>query len=148
VHCYFQLNTAVLLGFGQARTQLRMSVLTSVFGLVGILAGLAWGSRGVALGYALGTLLAAGPYFFCVLRALGAPWRRLMSGAGRAWSAGAVMVLAMGAWDRLGAQHLPPLVGIAAAGLVGGGAYLTALTAMELALPAGRHRAGRLALET
>ncbi len=148
VHCYFQLNTAVLLGFGQARTQLRMSVLTSVFGLLGILAGLAWGSRGVALGYALGTVLAAGPYFFCVLRALGAPWRRLMTGAGRAWSAGAVMILAMGAWDRLGAQHLPLLIGIAAAGLVGGVAYLTALAAMELALPAGRHRAGRLALET
>ena len=60
VHCYFQVNTAVLLGFGEARTQLRMSVLTSVCGLLGIVAGFAWGPRGVALGYALGTLFAAG----------------------------------------------------------------------------------------
>jgi len=147
VHCYFQLNTAVLLGFGQARTQLRMSVLTSVCGLLGILGGFAWGPRGVAVGYALGTLLAAGPYFFYVLRALGAPWRRLMSGAGRAWSAGGVMIVAMRVWSELGAQHLPLLFGIAAACLVGGAAYLTALAFMEVVLPAGRHRAGHLALE-
>jgi PST family polysaccharide transporter len=147
VHCYFQLNAAVLLGFGEARTQLRMSVLASICGLLGIVAGFPWGPRGVALGYAIGTLFAAGPYFFCVLRALAAPWRRLPGGVGRAWVAGGVMALCMHAWSQRGAPHPQLIIGIAEAVLIGGGAYLTTLLFMELAAPAARRRGARLALE-
>jgi PST family polysaccharide transporter len=147
VHCYFQLNTAVLLGFGEARTQLRMSVFVSVCGLVGIVAGFPWGPRGVALGYALGTLFAAGPYFFYVLRALGAPWRRLTGGVSRAWIGGAVMAAAITAWSQHAAPHASLLGSLAEAGLVGGGAYLTTLLFMEQLRPSARRRASRLLLE-
>ncbi len=148
VHCYFQLNTAVLLGFGEARTQLRMSVLTSVCGLVGIVAGFPWGPHGVALGYALGTLFAAGPYFFYCLRAVGASWRRLIGGVGRAWTGGAAMAIVLSAWNHPTA-HVAPLMGLPEAAIIGGGAYLTALLFMELLRPTARPRPGqtRLALE-
>jgi O-antigen/teichoic acid export membrane protein len=149
VHCYFQLNTAVLLGFGAARTQLRMSILTSVCGLVGIVAGFAWGPRGVALGYALGTVFAAGPYFYSVLRTLDASWRRLVGGIGRAWAGGAAMAMVLSAWNH-SAQHVSPLLGLPEAVFVGGGAYLTALLFLELLRPTARPRQprpARLALE-
>jgi O-antigen/teichoic acid export membrane protein len=149
VHCYFQLNTAVLLGFGEARTQLRMSMLTSLCGLVGIVAGFPWGPHGVALGYALGTVFAAGPYFFYVLRALDAPWRRLVGGVGRAWAGGAAMAVALGAWNHP-APHPSLLLGLPEAAMVGGGAYLVALLFMELLRPTTRPpqpRQPRLALE-
>jgi len=115
-------------------------VLTSVCGLVGIVAGFAWGPRGVALGYALGTLFAAGPYFFCVLRALDAPWRRLVGGVGRAWAGGAVMAVCMHAWSQHSAPHAQVMVSLLEAGLIGGGAYLSALALMEQWLPTARRR--------
>jgi PST family polysaccharide transporter len=146
VHCYFQVNTAVLLGFGEARTQLRMSVLTSVCGLLGIVVGFAWGPRGVALGYALGCLFAAGPYFFCVLRALCAPWISLQGAVSRAWAAGAVMAAGLHVWDQHGVQHAHLFLTLVESATVGAAGYLGALLVMELALPAARPRRARLAL--
>ncbi|MDB5459798.1 MAG: polysaccharide transporter, family [Caulobacteraceae bacterium] len=143
VHSYFQLNTAVLLGFGEARTQLRMSILTSVCGLVGIVAGFGWGPRGVALGYALGTLFAAGPYSLSVLRVLGASWRRLIGGVGRAWAAGAAMAVVLSAWDQHAGLHAQLLLGLPEAVLIGGGAYLVALLFLEQLRPTHRPRRPR-----
>ncbi len=145
VHCYFQLNTAVLLGFGEARTQLRMSVLTSICGLVGIVAGFPWGPRGVALGYALGTLFAAGPYFFYVMRTVGTSWRRLVGGVSRAWAGGAVMAAALATWNHPAAHS--PLFGLPEDIAIGCGAYLIALLLMEQLRPTVRPRHARLALE-
>jgi PST family polysaccharide transporter len=148
VHSCFQLNTGVLLGFGAARVQLRMSVMTSLCGLVGILAGFAWGPRGVALGYTLGTLFAAGPYFFCVLRALDASWRLAFGAMARALAAGATMAAALAVWSPYAEAHTHPFACLVQAALVGGGAYLTALLFLEQLRPSPRANRPRLALRT
>ncbi len=135
LHAYFQLNTAALIGLGQVKSQLRLSVLTSVLGLLGIVAGFSWGAQGVALGYGAGTALAALPYFRCVLRDLNLPWRGLVSGAGRSWIAGTVMIAALSLLDRF-APAQPALWDVVVAASVGLAAYAFALLALELVRPA------------
>lgn len=135
VHAYFQLNTAALIGLGAARTQLKLSVLTSVLGLLGIAAGFHWGAKGVAVGYAIGMLIAAGPHFYCVLRAMGAPWRRLISGLGRAWTAGGIMAVTLILRAQFSGQR-PPLWDLPESVLVGAAAYVIAFLYLELVRPA------------
>jgi PST family polysaccharide transporter len=135
LHAYFQLNTAALIGLGEVGVQLKLSVLTSVLGLIGIVAGMPWGSQGVAIGYAIGTVAAAAPYFRAVLTVLGAPWRSLVSGLGRASFAGAVMICAL-----LLRAHLAPVRpafwDLPESGLLGLGAYAVALLFLEVVRPA------------
>jgi O-antigen/teichoic acid export membrane protein len=129
-HSYFQLNTAVLLGLGAARTQLRMSLLTSLLGLTGIVAGIAWGPRGVALGYAAGTLLAAVFYILATLRALRAPLSLLAASIGRPYLATAAMALAVAAWQAHAAPAENPALTLLEGAGVGGLAYAAALLAL------------------
>jgi PST family polysaccharide transporter len=135
IHAYFQLNTAALIGLGAARTQLKLSVLTSVLGLAGIAAGFHWGAKGVATGYALAMLIATGPNFYCVLRAMDAPWRRLISGLGRAWIASAVMTVTLILRAQFSTQR-PALWDLPESALVGAAAYVIAFLYLELVRPA------------
>jgi PST family polysaccharide transporter len=135
VHAYFQLNTAALIGMGVARTQLRLSVMTSLFGLIGIVAGFHWGAKGVAIGYALGMTAAAGPHFYYVLRVFHAPWRRLVSGVARAWLASGFMAAVLIVRAQVSTSR-PQLWDLPESMLVGAAAYAIAILYLELVRPA------------
>jgi PST family polysaccharide transporter len=135
LHAYFQLNTAALIGVGAIRTQLRLSALTSVLGLAGILAGLPWGIQGVAVGYAAATVAASGPSFYYALRGLEAPWTRVASGIGRSWAASGVMLVALVARGHLAPAH-GPVLDLMETVAVGAAAYVIALLGLELLRPA------------
>ncbi len=146
LHACYQLNTAALIGSGAGRTQFRVSALIAGLGLLGIIVGLPWGARGVAAGYAAGTLIAAGPSFLYVLRALGARPSRLISGVGRAGLAGLAMIgaLLLEGWL---APARSPFWDLLQAALTGLLAYGLALLVLELIRPAYLvHRPHRLAL--
>jgi PST family polysaccharide transporter len=119
----FQLNTAVLAGLGDNRAQMRSSILTSVMGILGILAGLPWGVRGVALGYVVCTALSAIPNFAYVLRAFDIPFRRAVEPFVQPLAAGAAMALAIRWWQGASAAVASPLLQITGAGALGAVAY-------------------------
>lgn len=128
-----QLNTAALAGLGDTRGQIASSLLTSAAGILGIVAGLHWGVRGVAFGFLTGTILAAGPNFFYVLRALGAPARRLTSVFAFPLASGAVMVGALHWWRTFHAAPTAPFTQMFTAGILGLAAYVLSWMAFEIA---------------
>jgi O-antigen/teichoic acid export membrane protein len=119
----FQLNTAVLAGLGDTQAQIRSSVATSAMGILGILAGLPWGVRGVAIGYTACAALSAIPNFFYVLRAFDIPMRRAVEPFVQPLAAGAAMVLAIRWWQVAAAALTSPLLQVAGAGAIGVTAY-------------------------
>ena len=119
----FQLNTAVLAGLGDTRAQIRSSVFTSLMGILGILTGLHWGVRGVAIGYTLCAALSAGPNFFYVLRAFDVPARRAVEPFVQPLASGAAMVMAIRWWQASSAALASPLLELAGAGAIGITAY-------------------------
>jgi PST family polysaccharide transporter len=119
----FQLNTAVLAGLGDTRGQIRSSVFTSVMGILGILAGLPWGVRGVAIGYTVCAALSAIPNFFYVLRAFDVPVRRAVEPFVQPLASGAAMVVAIRWWQGASTSLTSPLLELAGAGAIGITAY-------------------------
>jgi lipopolysaccharide exporter len=92
VQSYFQLNTAMVTGLAQPSLQLRMSIITSLLGMIGIVAGLHWGPRAIALGYAAGATLAGVLFFNGVRGLLGLSWSVITQAVARPFAATAVMV--------------------------------------------------------
>ena len=119
----FQLNTAVLAGLGDTRAQIHSSMFTSVMGIVGIVAGLPWGVRGVAIGYTVCAALSAIPNFFYVLRAFDIPIRRAIEPFVQPLASGVAMILAIRWWQASSAALTSPLLQIAGAGAIGITAY-------------------------
>ena len=83
----------------------------------------------------MGMLMAAGPHFYYVLKAMGAPWRRLVSGLGRAWAAGGVMAATLVLRAQFSSQR-PALWDLPESVLVGAAAYIIAFLYLELVRPA------------
>ena len=132
VYSCLQLNTAALAGRGDTRGQITSSLLTSGGGIAGILAGVHWGVSGVALGFLVGTVLAAGPNFFYVLRAFGAPAKRVASAFIYPLVSGAVMVAAIHWWRNFAATPISPFPQLVGAGVLGLAAYAASWMAFEI----------------
>ena len=68
-------------------------------------------------------------------QAMGAPWRRLISGLGRAWTASGVMAATLILRAQFSTQR-PALWDLPESALVGAAAYVIALLYLELVRPA------------
>jgi PST family polysaccharide transporter len=132
IYSCLQLNTAALSGLGDTRRQITSSLLTSAGGIAGILAGLNWGVSGVAIGFVAGTILAAGPNFFCVLQAFGASVTRLARVFVYPLASGAVMVAAIHWWQGFAAVPTSPFPQLLGAGVLGLAAYVISWMAFEI----------------
>ncbi len=128
----FQLNIAVLAGLKDTRAQIRSSVLTSALGIIGILAGLSSGVRGIAIGYAVGTAASAIPNFAYVVRALGASPRQVVDAFVRPVASGAVMALVVRWWMTSPGAPVSPLLQVGGAGALGLATYVLAWIALDI----------------
>jgi O-antigen/teichoic acid export membrane protein len=108
-------NSTVLMGLGQTRTMLRVTLLLLVLYVTSFVVGVQWGLIGVSITYAIAETVLGGFYFWVVTRALGIPFTTPLRALGGVVQATLLMGVAIAALElALDATQLAPVVQLAA----------------------------------